>query len=39
MTLRIFEEANEREAVVALHGWLSSAEVDSWRKSSPEKPV
>jgi anti-anti-sigma regulatory factor len=32
MTLRIFEEANEREAVVALHGWLSSAEVDELAK-------
>jgi len=27
MTLRIFEDANEREAVIALHGWLSVAEV------------
>jgi anti-anti-sigma regulatory factor len=27
MTLRIFEEANEVEAVIALHGWLSAAEV------------
>ncbi len=27
MTLRIFEEANDREAVMALHGWLNGAEV------------
>lgn len=27
MTLRIFEEATEMEAVIALHGWLSAAEV------------
>lgn len=27
MTLRIFEEASEHEAVIALHGWLSAAEV------------
>jgi hypothetical protein len=27
MTLRIFEEANEVETVIALHGWLSAAEV------------
>lgn len=27
MTLRIFENAVEGEAVIALHGWLSSAEV------------
>ena len=27
MTLRIFEEAHENEAVVALHGWFSAAEV------------
>jgi anti-anti-sigma regulatory factor len=28
MTLRIFEEADEHEAVIALHGWLSAAEVE-----------
>jgi anti-anti-sigma regulatory factor len=27
MTLRIFEEASEQEPVIALHGWLSAAEV------------
>lgn len=27
MTLRVFEEAHENEAVVALHGWFSAAEV------------
>lgn len=27
MTLRIFEECREHEDVVALHGWLSAAEV------------
>ena len=32
MTLRIFEEANEHEAVIALHGWLSAAEVDELAK-------
>ena len=29
MTLRIFEETNDREAVMALHGWLNGAEVGS----------
>ena len=28
MTLVIVDEVNEDEAVVALHGWLSAAEVD-----------
>jgi hypothetical protein len=27
MTLRIFEQVNEDEAMVALHGWFSAAEV------------
>jgi hypothetical protein len=27
MTLRIFEQAGEGEAVIALHGWLSAAGV------------
>jgi anti-anti-sigma regulatory factor len=27
MTLRIFEEPDERGAVIALHGWLSGPEV------------
>jgi hypothetical protein len=27
MTLRIFQEAKEHEVVIALHGWLSAAEV------------
>lgn len=26
MTLRIFEQADDREAVIALHGWLSASE-------------
>jgi anti-anti-sigma regulatory factor len=32
MTLRIFEEASEGVAVIALHGWLSAAEVDEVAK-------
>ena len=28
MTLRIFEETKDNETVVALHGWLSAAEVE-----------
>ncbi len=32
MTLVIVDEVNEHEAVVALHGWLSAAEVDELDK-------
>ena len=33
MTLRIFEDTNDNdEAVVALHGWLSAAEVEELAK-------
>lgn len=32
MTLRIFEEASEGEPVIALHGWLTAAEVDELAK-------
>ncbi len=32
MTLRIFEGADEREAVIELHGWLSAAELDELAK-------
>ncbi len=37
MTLRIFEEADEHETVIALHGWLSAAEVDELAKVVAEK--
>lgn len=32
MTLRVFEGANEPEAVIELHGWLSAAEVGELAK-------
>ena len=31
----IFEEANEHEAVIALHGWLRRRRWMSWRRWSP----
>lgn len=37
MTLRIFEEPDEHEAVIALHGWLSAAELDELAKVAARK--
>ena len=34
MTLRIFEHADEREHVIALHGWLSATEVAEVEKAA-----
>ena len=37
MTLRIFEETNEHEEVIALHGWLTTAEVAGLEELAVEK--
>lgn len=42
MTLRIFEQTDESEAVIALHGWLSTAEaaeVERLAAGCRERPV
>ena len=37
MTLRIFQETKEREVVIALHGWLSAAEVAEVERLAAEQ--
>lgn len=36
MTLRIFDEARDRRAVISLHGWLSVAEVGELERVAAE---
>lgn len=36
MTLRIFAEAQDRRAVISLHGWLSVAEVSELERVADE---
>ncbi len=36
MTLRIFAEAQDRRAVISLHGWLSAAEVSEVERVADE---
>jgi hypothetical protein len=41
MTLRIFEKTGKREDTVALHGWLSAAEVEELERvaAGHERPL